>query len=100
MIAVEIPLVIMKIFADIVLFVTLYMTWMFGTTPRFAPYFFWVFNPSGFLFVAVGFNEQIPSLARGGGLLIFVSYFLLASFMVDQMPKTKHRKKDKDEEKK
>ena len=100
MIAVEIPLVIMKIFADIVLFVTLYMTWMFGSTPRFAPYFFWVFNPSGFLFVAVGFNEQILSLARGGFLLIFVSYFLLASFMVDQMPKTKLRKKDKNEENK
>jgi len=70
------------------------MTWMFGSTPRFAPYFFWVFNPAGFLFVAVGFNEQILSLARGGGLLIFVSYFLLASFMVDQIPKNKWKGKN------
>tara|TARA_Y100000294_G_scaffold12245_1_gene11137 strand:- start:24 stop:296 length:273 start_codon:yes stop_codon:yes gene_type:complete len=90
----------MKIFADIVLFVTLYMTWMFGSTPRFAPYFFWVFNPAGFLFVAVGFNEQILSLARGGGLLIFVSYVLLASSMIDQIPKNKNKWKDKNERKK
>ena len=100
MIAVEIPLVIMKIFADIVLFVTLYMTWMFGSTPRFAPYFFWVFNPSGFFFVAVGFNEQIPSLARGGGLLIFVSYFLLANLMFDQIDKQRSNEKEKNGKKK
>ena len=90
----------MKIFADIVLFVTLYMTWMFGSTPRFAPYFFWVFNPAGFLFVAVGFNEQILSLAGGGGLLIFVSYVLLASLMVDQMSGNKNKRDGKNERKK
>ncbi len=90
----------MKVFANIVLFITLYMTWAFAATPRFAPYFFWVFNPAGFFFIAVGFNEQIPSLARGGGLLIFVSYVLLASFMVDQMSGNKNKRDGKNERKK
>ncbi|MBP42918.1 MAG: hypothetical protein CL925_00780 [Deltaproteobacteria bacterium] len=90
----------MKVFANIVLFITLYMTWAFAATPRFAPYFFWVFNPAGFFFVAVGFKEQILSLARGGGLLIFVSYVLIASFMADKIPNTKYGKKDKNGDKK
>ena len=89
----------MKIFDDIVLFVTLYMTWMFGSTPRFAPYFFWVFNISGFFFVAIGFKEQIMYVAKSGSFILFVSYVLIASYMRDQIPIHKNKKKEKNDKK-
>ena len=44
MIALEIPVIIVKIVANISLFITIYATWIFGTTPRFAVYLFWPFN--------------------------------------------------------
>ena len=99
MIAIAIPLTILKIAADICLFITMYMVFMTGTTPRFAPYFFWVFNLSGFFFVAIGFKDEILPLARGGGFLIFVSYILLSSFMIDQIPSHKNKKKEKNDKK-
>ena len=99
MIAIAIPLTILKIVADICLFITMWMVFMTGSTPRFAPYFFWVFNISGFFFVAIGFREEIMQVAKGGGFLIFVSYILLSSFMIDQIPSHKNKKKEKDDKK-
>jgi len=84
---IEIPIIIFNIVAHIALVLTIYLTWIKGFTPRFAPYLFWVFNISGMFFVAIGFKEQIMPLARTGGFLIFVSYFLLANFMFDQIDK-------------
>ena len=77
----------------------MYMVFMTGSTPRFAPYFFWVFNLSGFFFVAIGFREEIMQVAKGGGFLIFVSYILLSSFMIDQIPSHKNKKKEKNDKK-
>ena len=99
MIAIAIPLNILKIAADICLFITMYMVFMTGTTPRFAQYFFWVFNVSGFFFVAIGFREEIMQVAKGGGFLIFVSYILLSSFMIDQISSHKNKKKEKNDKK-
>ena len=99
MIAIAVPLNILKIVADICLFITMWMVFMTGSTPRFAPYFFWVFNISGFFFVAIGFKEEIMQVAKGGGFLIFVSYILLSSFMIDQIPSHKNKKKEKNDKK-
>ncbi len=99
MIGIAIPLNILKIAADICMFITMWMVFMTGSTPRFAPYFFWVFNISGFFFVAIGFREEIMQVAKGGGFLIFVSYILLSSFMIDQIPSHKNKKKEKNDKK-
>ena len=99
MIGIAIPLNILKIAEDICMFITMWMVFMTGSTPRFAPYFFWVFNISGFFFVAIGFKEQIMQVAKGGGFLIFVSYLLLSSFMIDQITSHKNKKKDKNDKK-
>ena len=100
MIAIAIPLTILKIAADICLFITMWMVFITGSTPRFAPYFFWVFNISGFFFVAIGFKEEIMQVAKGGGFLIFVSYILLSSFLIDQIDPTKKNIKGKNDKKK
>ena len=100
MIGIAIPLNILKITADICMFITMWMVFMTGSTPRFAPYFFWVFNISGFFFVAIGFKEEIMQVAKGGGFLIFVSYILLSSFLIDQIDPTKKNIKGKNDKKK
>ena len=97
---IEIPIIIFNTVAHIALIVTLFMTWTRGYTPTFAPYLFWVFNISGMFFVAIGFKEQIMSLARTGGFLIFVSYFLLANLMFDQIDKQRSNEKEKNGKKK
>ena len=95
MIGIAIPLTILKIAADISLFITCYATWIFGTTPRFAVYLFWPFNIAGFFFIAIGFREQIMYVAKSGSFILFVSYVLIASYMMDQIPIHKNKKKDK-----
>ena len=100
MIGIAIPLNILKITADICMFITMWMVFMTGSTPRFAPYFFWVFNISGFFFVAIGFKEEIMQVAKGGGFLIFVSYILLSSFLIDQIDPTEKNIKGKNDKKK
>ena len=89
----------MKVLANLFLILTIYITWLTGATPQFVLYFFWVFNISGFFFVAIGFKEEIMQVAKGGGFLIFVSYILLSSFMIDQIPSHKNKKKEKNDKK-
>ena len=100
MIGIAIPLNILKITADICMFITMWMVFITGSTPRFAPYFFWVFNISGFFFVAIGFKEEIMQVAKGGGFLIFVSYILISSFLIDQIDSTNKNIKGKNDKKK
>ena len=92
MITLEIPIMIVKIIANISLMITIYATWIFGTTPRFAVYLFWPFNIAGFFFIAIGFREQIMYVAKSGSFILFVSYVLLASYMIDQIPSQKKNK--------
>ena len=91
---------VFNIVAHIALVLTMFMTWTRGYTPRFAIYLFWVFNISGMFFVVAGFKEQIMSLARTGGFIIFVSYFLLANLMFDQIDKERSNEKRKNGKKK
>ena len=74
MIAVEIPLIITKIIANLVLFFTVYLVWLTGKTPSYSAVAFFIFNISGLLFVAIGFKENIMEMARSGAFIIFVSY--------------------------
>ena len=97
MIALEIPVIIVKIVANISLFITIYATWIFGTTPRFAVYLFWPFNIAGFFFVSTGFKEEILYAAKSGAFILFVSYVLLASYMIDQLPGAKRKIKEKND---
>ena len=64
MIAVEIPLIITKIIANLVLFFTVYLVWLTGKTPSYSAVAFFIFNISGLLFVAIGFKENIIEMAR------------------------------------
>ena len=97
MIALEIPIIIVKIVANISLFITIYATWIFGTTPRFAVYLFWPFNIAGFFFIAIGFRDQIMYVAKSGSFILFVSYVLLASYMMDQLPSQKRKMRNKND---
>ena len=99
MIALEIPIMIVKIIANISLMITIYATWIFGTTPRFAMFLFWPFNIAGFFFIAIGFRDQIMYAAKSGGFILFVSYVLLASYMIDQIPIHKNKKREKNDKK-
>lgn len=99
MIALEIPILIVKIVANISLIITIYATWIFGTTPRFALYLFWPFNIAGFFFIAIGFRDEILYAAKSGGFILFVSYVLLASYMIDQIPSQKIKIKEKNDKK-
>ena len=99
MIALEIPITIVKIVANISLFITIYATWIFGSTPRFAVFLFWPFNIAGFFFIAIGFRDQIMYAAKSGGFILFVSYVLLASYMIDQIPIHKNKKREKNDKK-
>ena len=92
MIAVEIPLIITKIIANLVLFFTVYLVWLTGKTPSYSAVAFFIFNISGFLFVAIGFKENIMEMARSGAFIIFVSYVLILSFLIDQFLENKKGK--------
>ena len=85
MIAIQIPLTIMTILATVTLFIVIYITWVIGFVPRFSLPLFWVFNIGGFFFLANGFKEDIMPMAKDGAFIIFVSYVLLANFIIYQI---------------
>ena len=99
MIALEIPLLIVKMSAIFILFWTIYLVWLTGVTPRFVAPVFFFFNFSGFLYLSVGFREEISQLAKSGAFIIFVSYVLILSFVIDQI-KINERIKEIDKKKK
>tara|TARA_Y100001970_G_C14185735_1_gene832504 strand:- start:262 stop:582 length:321 start_codon:yes stop_codon:yes gene_type:complete len=85
LIALEIPVLIIKIFSIFLLISTIYFVCLTAVTPRFvAPAFFFL-NFSGFLFLSIGFKEEISLLAKDGAFIIFVSYILVLSFVIDQI---------------
>ena len=74
MIEYEIPLLIVKIIANITLFLTIFLTWKFKITPSYCAPLFFVFNLSGLFFLSVGIKEEITTLITGASFIIFVSY--------------------------
>ena len=79
----EIPITLMTIFANGVMFFTFYIVWRTRETPSYASTLFFFFNFIGFIYLSMGFKDQIIPLIKCGSLLIFVSYVLVASFLVD-----------------
>ena len=79
----EIPITLMTIFANGVMFFTFYIVWRTHETPSYASTLFFFFNFIGFIYLSIGFKDQIIPLVKCGSLLIFVSYVLVASFLVD-----------------
>ena len=79
----EIPITLMTIFANGVMFFTFYIVWRINETPSYASTLFFFFNFIGFIYLSIGFKDQIIPLVKCGSLLIFVSYVLVASFLVD-----------------
>ncbi|MDC0628160.1 hypothetical protein OAP04_01125 [Pelagibacteraceae bacterium] len=79
----EIPITLMTIFANGVMFFTFYIVWRTNETPSYASTLFFFFNFIGFIYLSIGFKDQIIPLVKCGSLLIFVSYVLVASFLVD-----------------
>jgi hypothetical protein len=73
----------MTIFANGVMFFTFYIVWRTNETPSYASTLFFFFNFIGFIYLSIGFKDQIIPLVKCGSLLIFVSYVLVASFLVD-----------------
>ena len=79
----EIPITLMTIFANGVMFFTFYIVWKTNETPSYASTLFFFFNFTGVIYLSIGFKDQIIPLVKCGSLLIFVSYVLVASFLVD-----------------
>ena len=79
----EIPITLMTIFANGVMFFTFYIVWRTNETPSYASTLFFFFNFIGFIYLSIGFKDQIIPLVKCVSLLIFVSYVLVASFLVD-----------------
>ena len=92
MIEYEIPLLIVKIIANITLLFTIFLTWKFKITPSYCAPLFFVFNLSGLFFLSVGIKEEITTLITGASFIIFVSYILIISFLTDKYFQNKRRK--------
>ena len=91
MISLEIPVLLVKISANLILFWTIYLVWITGVTPSYVALAFFFFNLSGLLFVSAGFNEDITALIKDGAFIVFVSYVLMISFVIDQILTNKNR---------
>tara|TARA_Y100000816_G_scaffold127847_1_gene90032 strand:+ start:1179 stop:1463 length:285 start_codon:yes stop_codon:yes gene_type:complete len=88
----EIPLLIVKIIANITLLFTIFLTWKFKITPSYCAPLFFVFNLSGLFFLSVGIKEEITTLITGASFIIFVSYILIISFLTDKYFQNKKAK--------
>ena len=90
----EIPLLAMRIAATTLLFIAMWNIWTFRITPRFCAPFAFLFNISGIIFLTLGIKYEIFDLVRGGGVILFVSYILIISFVVDNFLRSKNDSKD------
>jgi len=100
LISYEIPITVMSIFANAVMIFTFYYVWATKTTPSYASTLFYFFNFAGFIYISIGFKDQIVPLIKSGGQLIFVSYVLVASFLVDRYLEIKRKRDEEIDEKK
>jgi hypothetical protein len=96
----EIPITLMTIFANGVMFFTFYIVWRTQETPSYSSTLFYFFNFIGFIYLSIGFKDQILPLIKCGSLLIFVSYVLVASFLVDNYLTKKRIEEEADEKNK
>ena len=90
----EIPLLAMRMAATTLLLIAIWNIWTFRITPRFCAPFAFLFNISGIIFLPLGIKHEIFDLVRGGGIILFVSYILIISFLIDNFLRSKNDNKD------
>ena len=90
----EIPLLAMRMAATTLLLIAIWNIWTFRITPRFCAPFAFLFNVSGIIFLILGVKHEIFDLVRGGGVILFVSYILIISFVIDNFLRSKNDRKD------
>ncbi len=88
----EIPLLAMRMTATTLLLIAIWNIWTFRITPRFCAPFAFLFNVSGIIFLILGVKHEILDLVRGGGIILFVSYILIISFIIDNFLKEHNEK--------
>ena len=88
----EIPLLAMRMTATTLLLIAIWNIWTFRITTRFCAPFAFLFNVSGIIFLTLGVKHEIFDLVRGGGIILFVSYILIISFIIDNFLKEHNEK--------
>ena len=88
----EIPLLAMRMAATTLLLIAIWNIWTFRITPRFCAPFAFLFNVSGIIFLTLGVKHEIFDLVKGGGIILFVSYILIISFIIDNFIKEQSEK--------
>ena len=88
----EIPLLAMRMTATTLLLIAIWNIWTFRITPRFCAPFAFLFNVSGIIFLTLGVKHEIFDLVKGGGIILFVSYILIISFIIDNFIKEQSEK--------
>ncbi len=79
----------MRVTASTLLFIAIWNIWTFKITPRYCAPFAFLFNISGIIFFTLGIKFEISELVKGGGMILFVSYILIISFIIDNFLKEK-----------
>ena len=88
----EIPLLAIRMTATTLLLIAIWNIWTFRITPRFCAPFAFLFNVSGIIFLTLGVKHEIFDLVKGGGIILFVSYILIISFIIDNFLKEHNEK--------
>ena len=88
----EIPLLAIRMTATTLLLIAIWNIWTFRITPRFCAPFAFLFNVSGIIFLTLGVKHEIFDLVKGGGIILFVSYILIISFIIDNFIKEQSEK--------
>ena len=88
----EVPLLAMRMAATTLLLIAIWNIWTFRITPRFCAPFAFLFNVSGIIFLTLGVKHEIFDLVKGGGIILFVSYILIISFIIDNFIKEQSEK--------
>jgi len=68
---------------------------IFGETPIFSEFLFWIFNLVGIYYVAFGTQIGDRSIIKSGVILVIVSYGHYLSLMLDRIHKKKKKKNEK-----
>ena len=90
---IETPLIILRLASCFAIVIMFHSYLVMGKTAGFLKIFFWVFNPSGLIYLTVGIQEENLRLLRGGLFLVAVSYGILIAFTLDDYDERKRYEK-------
>ena len=69
---------------QILVTITIFLTWKFKVTPSFCAPLFFLFNIAGLFFLSLGLIEDIDKLIISAAFIIFVSYILIICYLTDK----------------